>query len=111
MRPLVSSFESTACSRVGEPLGRYFQPATGPFAREYIVHHPAELIGDEISDHGCAKSRRLGRSYRWPSALLPLEHQFATRAAVRLPSPANCHPAMAIGQCTVLGGVGDQFVQ
>jgi signal transduction histidine kinase len=74
-------------------------------------HRPAELIGDEIADHRRAKSSGVGRGYRWAAGLPPLEHQLATRAAVRLPSPANHDLAMAIGQRTVLGGVGGQLMQ
>ena len=73
MRPLARPFESTACSSVGaQPFGRYFQPAAGAFASEYILNRPTELIGNEIADHGRAKSRGIGRSYR-AAALSPLD--------------------------------------
>src|SRR6185503_14752475 len=112
MRLLVSSFERTACSSMdAQPFGRYFQLAANALRSKFIVHRPAELIGNEIADHGRAKSRGIGHSQRWAAGLPPLEHQLATRAAVRLHTPANHHPAMAVGQRTVLGGVGGQLMQ
>jgi hypothetical protein len=83
----------------------------GAFASEFIDHRPAELIGNEIADHGRSISRGTGRRYRWAAGLPQLKNQLATRAAVRLPSPANHDPAIAVGQRTVHGGVGGQLMQ
>ena len=78
-------------------MGRYFQLAADALRSKFIVHSPAELIGDEIADHGRAKSRGIGHSQWWAAGLPPLKHQLATRAPVRLPTPANNDPAVAVG--------------
>ena len=62
-----------------QPFGRYFQPAAGTFASEFIIHCSAQLIRDEVTDYGCAISPGIGGSYRWAADLQPIEHQPATQ--------------------------------
>ena len=92
MRPLASSLERMACLGVdAQPFGRYFQPEAGAFRSEFIVNRPAKLIGNEIADHGRAKTRGIGRSQRWAISLPPL---LATGSC------SQHYPGSQLGSCT-----------
>src|SRR5262249_55154719 len=81
-----------------KPFGRYFQRAARPFAREFIAPRPAQLVGDEVADHGCAIPAPIGGKHRWPADLPPIQHQLVTRSPVRRLMPANQDLASAIGK-------------
>src|SRR5215813_5042145 len=105
-----NSNDQVGSGSAAQPSSRYFKFAADAFRSKHIVNRTAQLVGNEIADHGRAVSGGFWRNYPRAASLSPFEHEFATRGTARRPSPAYHNPAVVIGQSPVLGGIGGELM-
>src|SRR5262245_9592296 len=92
------------------PLARNFQPTSGSFGSKREINSTSKLKGNKFANYPRTIATPAWCLNWGTAALLPFDKESSMRTILQ-PPPSDRHSTDPVGECTILCGVGGQFVK